>query len=406
MLLQTVNQPTQNLPTGAAALQIALATPGPRGLTGIPVLLWGRPGVGKSSFIEGMATSVLPVTTLIASIHDPTDFSGLPVLEDGKVRYAVPRWVDDFAESENGILFLDELSTAPPSVQSALLRVVFERKVGFHPLPNGVRIVAAANPPDLMVGGWELSPPLRNRFVHLQWDIPTDLYVDALNNGWPTGRLPVVDPTEHAAKLRDYQTRITGFLRVKPDALNANPEENKYGFASPRSWDFAASLLAAADLLGYRIDQEAANNQVVFELVTGCLGESVAIMLLEYLRNLRLPDPIEILSGQTTLDPTTLDDSELYVLFAGLNDHLKREQPVGKLLPWSKVYLDLATSVFDGGRRDVIFVSLKDLAQTNWLVAVNAAAHSAGGGEPADVLGRITGLFSDEGLVEFIEVLR
>ena len=401
-----MNTTPQNLPTGAAALQIALATPGPRGLTGIPVLLWGRPGVGKSSFIEGMATPDLPVTTLIASIHDPTDFSGLPVLEDGKVRYAVPRWVDDFADSDQGILFLDELSTAPPSVQSALLRVVFERKVGFHPLPAGVRIVAAANPPDLMVGGWELSPPLRNRFVHLQWDIAADLYVEALTNGWPTGRLPVIDPADHAAKLREYQTRITGFLRVKPDALNANPEENRFGFASPRSWDFATALLAAADLLGFRADQEAANNQVVFELTTGCLGESVAIMLLEYLRNLRLPDPVEVLAGQTTLDPTTLDDSELYVLFAGLNDHLKRDLQPRQLLPWSKVYLDLAASVFGDGRRDVIFVPLKDLAQTNWLVAVNAAAHEAGGGEPADVMSRITTLFSDESLVEFIEVLR
>jgi hypothetical protein len=168
----------------------------------------------------------------------------------------------------------------------------------------------------------------------------------------------------------------------------------------------AAALLAAADLLGYHVDQDAANNQVVFELTTGCLGEGVAIMLLEYLRNLRLPDPVAVLSGQIILDPTTLDDSELYVLFAGLNDHLKRELPAGKLLPWSRVYLKLAASVFTDGRRDVIFVPLKDLAQTNWLVTVNAAAHAAGGGEHEEILGSITGLFSDEGLVEFIEVLR
>ena len=70
---------------------IALATPSPQGPVGIPVLLWGRPGVGKSSFIEGLATDRLQVTTLIASIHDPTDFSGLPVLDRGAVRYARTR---------------------------------------------------------------------------------------------------------------------------------------------------------------------------------------------------------------------------------------------------------------------------------------------------------------------------
>ena len=394
-----------NLPTGAPALLIALATPAPNGLTGIPVLLWGRPGVGKSSFIEGLATDDVIVTTLIASIHDPTDFSGLPVLEGGKVIYAVPRWVDDFAESETGILFLDELSTAPPSVQSALLRVVFERKVGFHPLPAGVRIVAAANPPDLMVGGWELSPPLRNRFVHLTWDISTDLYVEALNNGWSTAELPTIDPAAHAEKLAEFRTKITGFLRVKPDALNADPERNKYGFASPRGWDFAAALLASADLLGHRVDAET-DNQVLYELTAGCLGEGVAVMLLEYLRNLRLPDPVAVLDGEVAVDISELDDSELFVLFASLNDRLKREDNDSeKLLPRSRVYLTLAEAAFRNQRRDVIFVPLKNLARTHWLTGLSAAAQAAGPKELTDINARITSLFSDDGLREFIEVL-
>lgn len=154
-------------PTGAEALLIALQTPAPKGYTGIPVLVWGPPGVGKSSFLEGLAAPNFPVLTLIASIHDPTDFSGLPVFHNGTVHYAVPEWVKQFETGGEGILFLDELTTAPPAVQAALLRVVLERKVGFHQLPPRVRIVAAANPPDLMTGGWDLSPPLRNRFVHL-----------------------------------------------------------------------------------------------------------------------------------------------------------------------------------------------------------------------------------------------
>ncbi|MFT5999315.1 MAG: hypothetical protein ACI81P_001773 [Neolewinella sp.] len=395
---------SQHLPIGAEALLVALATPSLRGLTGIPVLLWGRPGVGKSSFIEGLATKDLAVTTLIASIHDPTDFSGLPVLVDGKVNYAVPRWVDDFKDTETGILFLDELSTAPPSVQSALLRVVFERKVGFHPLPSSVRIVAAANPPDLMVGGWELSPPLRNRFVHLNWDISTDVYINALNRGWEQGTLPLVDPEAHAQKLRDYQTKITGFLRIKPDALHASPEENKYGFASPRSWDFAAALLAAADLLGYHLNDGASNN-VLFELTTGCLGEPVAIMLLEYLSNLRLPDPVELLSEKTTLDLKELDDGEVFVLFASLNDQLKRVFSGEELLPYSRVYLKLAEVAFQSGRRDVVFVPLKDLARTQWLQTLVNAAQAAGPDEFTDVNTHINSLFSDPGLNEFISVL-
>ncbi len=394
----------QELPTGAEALLVALATPSPQGTTGIPVLLWGRPGVGKSSFIEGLATPELKVTTLIASIHDPTDFSGLPVLENGRVRYAVPDWVRGFVDFPAGILFLDELSTAPPSVQSALLRVVFERKVGFEPLPDGVRIVAAANPPDLMVGGWELSPPLRNRFVHLQWDIPEALYLRSLTQGWERGVLPTVDPEEHRRRLTDWKIRIAGFLRVRPDSLHSSPEENAFGFASPRSWDFAAALLCSCDLLGYRVgDASGGSQRVILDLVAGCLGEATALPLVEYLTNLRLPDPAQLLAGQATVAVKKLDDAELFVVFYGLNARLLRELDGDQLVDYSRVYLQLAREVFEDGRRDIIFVPLKQLARAGWLPKLTAAARREG--KSATVLELITEVFSEAAFNEFVDVL-
>ncbi len=393
------------LPTGAEALLVALATPSPQGTTGIPVLLWGRPGVGKSSFIEGLATPTLKVTTLIASIHDPTDFSGLPVLQEGRVRYAVPDWVRSFADYPVGILFLDELSTAPPAVQSALLRVVFERKVGFEPLPEGVRIVAAANPPDLMVGGWELSPPLRNRFVHLPWDIPEALYLRSLTRGWEQGVLPIVDPEEHRHRLPDWKLRIAGFLRVRPDSLHSSPEENAYGFASPRSWDFAAALLCSCELLGYRLgDASGGAQRVILDLMAGCLGEATALPLVEYLTSLRLPDPMQLLDGSTTVDVTELDDAELFVVFYGLNARLLRELEGDRLIGFSRVYLQLAREVFSDGRRDIIFVPLKELARAGWLPRLTAAARR-GGAAGGEVMALIAEVFSDAAFNEFVDVL-
>jgi MoxR-like ATPase len=151
-----------NLATGALELMLAMQTPTPKGYWGVPVLVWGTPGTGKSTFIESLQRDGFPVYTMIASLHDPTDFNGLPVLHNGRMRFAPPEWVYLFEEHGQGILFLDELTTAPPTVQAALLRLVLERKVGAHSLPAGVRIVAAANPPDIAASGWELSPPLAN----------------------------------------------------------------------------------------------------------------------------------------------------------------------------------------------------------------------------------------------------
>jgi MoxR-like ATPase len=108
-----------------------------------------------------------PVEVVIGSIREPSDFAGLPVVGDGMVRMAPPDWASRLTAVPHGLLFLDELTTAPPAVQAAMLRVVLERVVGDLRLPDGVRVVAAANPPDEAADGWDLAPPLANRLVHL-----------------------------------------------------------------------------------------------------------------------------------------------------------------------------------------------------------------------------------------------
>lgn len=393
-----------NYPTGAHALLIALSTPNPKGGIGIPVILWGKPGVGKSSFIEALASEDLKVLTLIASIHDPTDFSGLPIHVEGKVKYALPEWVELFEGYKKGILFLDELSTAPPSVQAALLRVVLERKVGFHELPEQVRIVAAANPPDLMVGGWELSPPLRNRFIHLSWDISTDLYLHALQHGWAVGALPEIDTTQHTKLLPNWKLLISAFLKLSPNLLHASPDDNRQGFASPRTWDFAACLLASCELLDLAPINGNAGATSCIELVRGCLGEGIAIAFLEFLRNIKLPDPAAILEGKIALDIPTLNDSELYVIFGSMNRVLKTRFDNPSLLDASLRYFDLVEQVFQDGRRDLIYVSLKQISKEGLLMKALAMAQRDSASKREEVLRAIKTLFTDEGLKEFIDV--
>lgn len=130
----------------------------------LPVLLWGEPGIGKTAALTQLAEALdLPLTTVIASVHEPSDFSGLPIVGDDPAEQGVPMappdWAVRLVRAGRGLLFLDELSTAPPAVQAALLRLVLERRIGSLQLPPGVRIVAAANPRGSAADGWELSPP-------------------------------------------------------------------------------------------------------------------------------------------------------------------------------------------------------------------------------------------------------
>ena len=133
---------------------------------------------------------------MIASIREPSDFAGLPIIDRGdgsrapSVVFAPPSWATALADAGRGLAFFDEISTAPPAVQAAMLRVVLERTVGDLTLPDDVSIVAAANPPDQAADGWDLSPPLANRFCHLDWPVDARTVAAGFAGGWPTPAPP------------------------------------------------------------------------------------------------------------------------------------------------------------------------------------------------------------------------
>ena len=182
---------------------------------GVPVLLWGAPGTGKTSAIRAMAGAMgLPCETVIASIREPSDFAGLPIVVGGEVRFAPPAWARRLADAGRGLLFLDELSTAPPAVQAALLRVVLERAVGDLTLPDEVAVVAAANPPEQAADGWDLSAPLANRLCHLAWQTEPRAVADGLAGGWSAPVVPVL-PDGSGDRMRHgrYRCCPTGGTR-------------------------------------------------------------------------------------------------------------------------------------------------------------------------------------------------
>jgi len=355
------------LADGALELLIALQTPSPKGYRGVPVLVWGEPGVGKSTFIESLSRPDYPVLTLIASLHDPTDFNGLPTLMDGKVRFAPPEWVEPFEQAKQGILFLDELTTAPPTVQAALLRLVLERKLGAYSLPSEVSIAAAANPPEIAASGWELSPPLANRFVHIRWQLPSEAYRAALEQGGfdPAPDLRV-DRAQHAARLVYWRAVVAGFLKRSPQLQHTQPADGEYAFASPRTWDYAIALMASCDLLGYAPRADAPDRQTrpFVNLVRGALGDGAATPLLKYLRELRIPDPEAVLKGEVRID-TGLREDELMTLFGAMTalllQALERNAPY--TADYAVRYLEGALRVAQAGKPDAIYTLLRRLVR-------------------------------------------
>ncbi|WP_282203777.1 AAA family ATPase [Kitasatospora fiedleri] len=288
LLKESVTEPRQNLQVEALTLAVA---------ADLPVLLWGEPGIGKTAALTQLATELdLPLTTVIASVHEPSDFSGLPVIGDDPaaqgVPLAPPDWAVRLVRQGRGLLFLDELSTAPPAVQAALLRLVLERRIGALQLPPGVRIVAAANPRASAADGWELSAPLANRFVHLDWVHDAEVVVRGLGGVWPRAELPRLDPERLSAAVEFARRAVCGLLTVRPELTHRLPSaETRRGRAwpSPRSWEMTMRLLAFGSAAG-------SSREVLSLLVRGTVGDGPGLELLAGVDRMDLPAPEDLLA--------------------------------------------------------------------------------------------------------------
>jgi len=264
------------------------------------VLLWGSPGTGKTSAVVALAAAAgWPCEVVIGSIREPSDFGGLPVVSGGGVQLAPPAWAQRLCAAGHGLLFLDELTTAPPAVQAAMLRVVLERTVGDLSLPPAIRIVAAANPPEQAADGWELAAPLANRLVHLDWPAEGKYIAQGLAVGFPEPTALLLDRPATDAQRLTARASVAAFLEVRPPLVLDVPRfaaDAGRGWPSPRSWETVATLLAACQALD-------ASEECRALLLIGAVGEGAALEFLSWLEHLDLPDPDAV-----------LDDPDSFVL--------------------------------------------------------------------------------------------
>ncbi len=208
----------------------------------LSAMIWGPPGIGKSSIVAQVAASRgLAFIDLRLSQLAPTDLRGLPVAESGVSKWFPPEFLPRAGvHGERGVLFLDELNLAPPTMQGMAQQLVLDRRVGSYTVPDGWFIWAAGNRKEDRASVFEMPAPLANRFLHLE-----------VENNWESWK-------DHALSGGVHE-QVIAFLAFRPELLH-KMDAQRPAWPSPRSWEMASRLhgcaLAIAPVVGEAAAQE------------------------------------------------------------------------------------------------------------------------------------------------------
>jgi hypothetical protein len=357
-------------------------------LTRRAVHLWGESGIGKTAVTQALADVMgeryWPV---IMSIREPSDQGGLPVIQHDddlgtSVWMAPPRWAKELSRAGKGIVHLDELNVAPPVVQNSGLRIVNEGWAGDEKLPRETSFIACGNPPETNTGVYPLTAAMANRFIHIEFPLNVEEFCSGITAGWPTPEVISLDPDweRHVPRMRALVAEFIS-LRGK-EMLHSKPDDvmdASRAWRSPRMWDTAAHMMAAAVGAGQTLDTEEATrkhedsgqkeqftqlrSRVVRLLVEGCVGREGAKEFFEWLVKQDLRNPEEYLADPINTPLPKRQDQTLVILRAVTAAALSSNYSAVVLRERYRAAWRLLGRLADDNQSDLTLMSARLLAQ-------------------------------------------
>ena len=266
-----------------------------------PLFLWGPPGIGKSELVEGITKELGGIMyDCRLGQMEPTDIRGIPYYnkDTGKMDWAAPVDLPDADTASQYpvvVLFLDEMNSAPASVQSAAYQLILNRRIGQYVLPDNVVIVAAGNRESDKGVTFRMPTPLANRFIHqeMRVDFPS----------W-----------QEWAVMNKINKDVVGYLSfAKQDLYDFDAKSSSRAFATPRSWTFVSELL----------NDDALDDETAANLIKGTIGEGLAVKFMAHRKIAgKMPNPADILKGKVK-DLAVKEVSAMYSLVISMCYELK-----------------------------------------------------------------------------------
>ena len=268
--------------------------------------LKGQPGVGKSDIVKQLTAYVGEKLNKKAVLRDVrllnmsnVEVRGIPAANADKTKavWLKPE-IFDFDSSDDviNVLFLDELSACPPSLQASAYQIVLDRRIGEFEIPDNVYIIAAGNRVVDKSVAYKMPKALANRLIQLEIGVDFDAWkVWAMQNS--------------------INEKIIGFLNFKKSML-CPKDDGKQGdaFATPRSWEIASRLLT---IYGSN------NVDDIGDLLAGTIGDGAYSEFSQYTKiYTSLPNIDDILDGRDIECPR--NPSVLYALCSSLSTRVMK----------------------------------------------------------------------------------
>jgi energy-coupling factor transporter ATP-binding protein EcfA2 len=272
------------------------------------VMLWGAPGIGKSQGIRQMAEIIqkdtgktVVITDVRLILFNPVDLRGIPTANNDKTLaiWLKPKIFQmDNSKDIVNILFLDELSAAPQSVQAAAYQIVLDRQIGEHKLPNNCLVIGAGNRVTDASVAIKMPKALANRFLHIEIEVDFDSWKQ-----W--------------AVLNKIDSQIIAFLSFNNgNLMKFDPSSSELAFATPRSWEMASKVI------------QKSNGDVnkAFPLLCGCIGTGLSVEFKKYCKVFhKLPNIPDIFHKGTGSIPIEAD--VLYATISAIYDYILKNNP-------------------------------------------------------------------------------
>ena len=225
-----------------------------------PLMVWGAPGLGKSTIIRKVAEEFdIGFIDVRLAQREPVDVRGLPVPD--RERKCVDWLVSgEWPREGKGILLFDELTAADRSLQVAAYELILDRRLGdLYKVPDQWYICAAGNRVDDAAVAATMSSALANRFMHVELAGDVESWA-----AW--------------AVRNNVHPAVIGFLRYRPECLLRQEKENlERGWPTPRSWERVSVML--------RIIPDAEENETLLrKVVYGLVGTRAGVEFVEYFK--------------------------------------------------------------------------------------------------------------------------